>query len=70
MDEMDFRGMVTTSGVDSIATDSANRMSAYMTGHKSSLNAMGVYEGNDPDPNRLHRVAFPLLRLVLSRARA
>jgi len=23
-----------------------------MTGHKSSVNAMGVYEGNDPDPNR------------------
>ncbi len=56
MDLMDFRGNVTTSGVDSIATDSANSMSAYMTGHKSSVNAMGVYEGNDPDPNRHPRV--------------
>jgi len=51
-DQMDFRGIVTTSGADSISTDSANSMSAYMTGHKSSVNAMGVYEGNDPDPNR------------------
>ncbi|MDO5699557.1 MAG: alkaline phosphatase [Dermatophilus congolensis] len=50
MDRMDYRGMVTTSGYDSIATDSANSMHAYMTGHKSSVNAMGVYEGNNPDP--------------------
>jgi alkaline phosphatase len=56
MDDMDYRGIVGTSGVDSIATDSANSMSAYMTGHKSSVNAMGVYEGNDPDPNRHPRV--------------
>lgn len=52
MDRMEFRGLVTTSGADSISTDSANSMSAYMTGHKSSVNAMGVYEGNDPDPNK------------------
>ncbi|WP_129668886.1 alkaline phosphatase [Phytoactinopolyspora endophytica] len=51
MDQMEYRGLVGTSGVDAIATDSANSMSAYMTGHKSSINAMGVYEGNDPDPN-------------------
>jgi alkaline phosphatase len=52
IDRMQFRGLVTTSGSDSISTDSANSMSAYMTGHKSAVNAMGVYEGNDPDPNR------------------
>ncbi|MDO5627294.1 MAG: alkaline phosphatase [Mobilicoccus sp.] len=51
MDTMDYRGLVTTSGYDSIATDSANSMSAYMTGHKSSVNAMGVYESNATDPN-------------------
>ncbi len=56
MDRMDYRGLVTTSGADSIATDSANSMSAYMTGHKSSVNAMGVYEGSDPDPNKHPRV--------------
>lgn len=52
MDQMEYRGHVGTSGYDSIATDSANSMSAYMTGHKSSVNAMGVYEGNDPDPRK------------------
>lgn len=56
MDRMGFRGVVSTSGVDSIATDSANSMSAYMTGHKSSVNAMGVYEANEPDVNRHPRV--------------
>jgi alkaline phosphatase len=56
MDQMEQRGLVGTSGVDSIATDSANSMSAYMTGHKSSVNAMGVYVGNDPDPNAHPRV--------------
>lgn len=52
LDQMEYRGLVGTSGCDSIATDSANSMSAYMTGHKSSVNAMGVYEGNDPDPRK------------------
>ncbi|WP_166345454.1 alkaline phosphatase [Phytoactinopolyspora limicola] len=56
MDRMEYRGMVGTSGVDSIATDSANSMSAYMTGHKSSVNAMGVYESNEPDPDKHPRV--------------
>jgi alkaline phosphatase len=52
MDRMEYRGIVTTSGVDAIATDSANSMSAYMTGHKASVNAMGVYEGLDADPSK------------------
>jgi alkaline phosphatase len=56
MDQMEYRGSVGTSGVDSIATDSANSMSAYMTGHKSSVNAMGVYEANEPDVNKHPRV--------------
>ncbi|MFJ9696137.1 alkaline phosphatase [Kitasatospora sp. NPDC101183] len=56
MDQMDARGIVGTSGADSIATDSANSMSAYMTGHKTSVNAMGVYESNEPDPNKHPRV--------------
>jgi alkaline phosphatase len=50
MDTLDYRGNVTTSGSDSIATDSANSMSAYMTGHKTAVNAMGVYPGNSEDP--------------------
>jgi alkaline phosphatase len=42
--------LVTTSGYDSLVTDSANSASAYATGHKSVVNAMGVYENSDPDP--------------------
>lgn len=56
LDQMQYRGFVTTSGADSISTDSANSMSAYMTGHKTSVNALGVYESNEPDPNRHPRV--------------
>ncbi|MEU6646863.1 alkaline phosphatase [Saccharomonospora sp. NPDC046836] len=52
MDRMEYRGHVGTSGADALATDSANSMSAYMCGHKSSVNAMGVYEANDPNPNK------------------
>lgn len=46
MDTMEARGVVTTSGLDSIATDSANSASAYATGHKGELNALGVYPDN------------------------
>jgi alkaline phosphatase len=56
MDRMDYRGMVTTSGYDAIATDSANSMSAYMCGQKSSVNAMGVYAASEPDPAKHPRV--------------
>ncbi|MDR1019232.1 MAG: alkaline phosphatase [Synergistaceae bacterium] len=42
--------LITTSGYDSLVTDSANSASAYATGHKSVVNAMGVYENSDPDP--------------------
>ncbi len=42
-DDMPNMALVGTSGVDSIVTDSANSMSAYTTGHKSSVNALGVY---------------------------
>lgn len=49
MDRMEYRGHVGTSGADALATDSANSVSACMTGHKASVNAMGVYEGNNPD---------------------
>lgn len=42
-DDMPYMALIGTSGVDSIITDSANSMSAYTTGHKSSVNALGVY---------------------------
>src|SRR5262249_3160543 len=37
-------------GSDSIITDSANSASAYATGHKSAVNAMGVYADRTRDP--------------------
>src|SRR5215831_7321230 len=40
---MDDMALVSTAGTDSIVTDSANSMSAYTTGHKSCVNALGVY---------------------------
>ncbi|MCM3749536.1 alkaline phosphatase [Paenibacillus pasadenensis] len=46
MDKLQQRAYVTTSGMDSIVTDSANSASAYMTGHKSAVNALGVYPDN------------------------
>lgn len=43
MDDMPAMALISTSGTDSIVTDSANSMSAYTTGHKSCTNALGVY---------------------------
>lgn len=48
-DDMPNMALVGTSGVDSIITDSANSMSAYTTGHKSSVNALGVYVSRAKD---------------------
>jgi alkaline phosphatase len=38
-----------TSSTEAVATDSANTMSAYMTGHKTAVNALGVYADRTPD---------------------
>ena len=43
MDDMPHMALVSTAGTDSIVTDSANSMAAYTTGHKSCVNALGVY---------------------------
>ncbi|MDQ7988597.1 MAG: alkaline phosphatase [Candidatus Dactylopiibacterium sp.] len=43
MDDMPAMALLTTQGTDSIITDSANAASAYTTGHKSCVNALGVY---------------------------
>jgi alkaline phosphatase len=50
IDDMPQMALVATAGSDSIITDSANSASAYATGHKSSVNAMGVYADLTPDP--------------------
>ena len=43
IDDMPNMALISTSGTDSVVTDSANSMSAYTTGHKSCVNALGVY---------------------------
>lgn len=49
MDGLPAMATVGTSGTDSIATDSANSASAYNTGHKSAVNALGVYASRAAD---------------------
>lgn len=50
MEKLEHNAVITTSGYDSLVTDSANSASAYATGHKSVVNAMGVYEDSTKDP--------------------
>ncbi len=50
MDDMPHMALVATAGSDSIITDSANSASAYATGHKSAVNAMGVYADRTANP--------------------
>ena len=49
IDDMPHMALVATAGIDSIITDSANAASAYATGHKSAVNAMGVYADRSKD---------------------
>jgi alkaline phosphatase len=49
MDDLDYAAFIGTSSTESIATDSANTMSAYMTGHKTAVNALGVYADRTKD---------------------
>jgi alkaline phosphatase len=49
MDAMPHMALLGTSGVDSVMPDSANTASAYATGHKSSVNALGVYADRTKD---------------------
>ena len=50
IDDMPYMALVATAGSDSIITDSANSASAYATGHKSAVNAMGVYADRTANP--------------------
>ena len=50
MEKMPHNCLITTSGYDSLTTDSANSASAYATGHKSVVNAFGVYADSTKDP--------------------
>ncbi|MEY9756009.1 alkaline phosphatase [Bradyrhizobium yuanmingense] len=50
IDDMPHMALVATAGSDSIITDSANSASAYATGHKSAVNALGVYADRSASP--------------------
>src|SRR5215469_4117761 len=56
IDDMPHMALVATAGSDSIITDSANSASAYATGHKSAVNAMGVYADRTANPSDDPRV--------------
>ncbi len=56
MDDMPHMALVSTSGTDAVVTDSANSMSAYTTGHKSCVNALGVYCAQNASPHDHPRV--------------
>ena len=50
IDDMPHMALVATAGSDLIITDSANSASAYATGHKSAVSAMGVYADRTASP--------------------
>ncbi|WP_062230578.1 alkaline phosphatase [Aureimonas sp. N4] len=65
MDDLDHMAFVGTSSTNSVATDSANTMSAYMTGHKTAINALGVYADrtkNSFDDPKVETIAEALRR--------
>ncbi|MGB3876951.1 MAG: alkaline phosphatase [Shinella zoogloeoides] len=65
MDDIPPVAFIGTSSTHSIATDSANTMSAYMTGHKARVNALGVYADRTPaslDDPKVETIAEALRR--------
>jgi len=50
MDKFPVLGHQMTHSLDSFITDSANSATALYTGHKSSVNALGVYADSSKDP--------------------
>lgn len=49
LDDIPPAAFIGTSATNAVATDSANTMSAFMTGHKTAVNAIGVYADRTPD---------------------
>ena len=65
MDDIPPVAFIGTSSTHAIATDSANTASAYMTGHKSRVNALGVYADRTPaslDDPKVETIAEALRR--------
>lgn len=50
MDKFPALGHQMTHSIDSFITDSANSATALYSGHKSTVNALGVYADTSPDP--------------------
>ena len=50
LDDMPYAAFIGTSSTNSIATDSANTASAYMSGNKTAVNALGVYADRTKNP--------------------
>ncbi|MBP7240959.1 alkaline phosphatase [Amaricoccus sp.] len=65
LDDLQYAAMIGTSSTNSMATDSANTASAYMSGHKTAINALGVYadrtEDSQDDP-RVELISEALAR--------
>ncbi len=65
MDDLERSAFIGTSATNGIATDSANTMSAMVTGHKTAVNALGVYADrtkNSLDDPRVETIAEALRR--------
>ena len=72
MQTLDRLALLTTNGYDSVMTDSANSASAYATGHKSCVNALGVYCDGDAqatDPALVDDFNDPRVELITERIR-
>ncbi len=59
MDDLERMAFIGTSATNAVDTDSANTMSAYMTGHKTAVNAIGVYADRTPKHPSMIRVLKP-----------
>lgn len=49
LDDLQYAALIGTSSTNAVATDSANTASAYFTGHKTAVNALGVYADRTKD---------------------
>ena len=66
MDTLDVTGMVMTSSLNSVITDSSPGMAAYATGQKNDNGTSGVFPDNTPEPFDNPRIEYigELLRRV------
>lgn len=58
MDTLPVTGMVMTSALNSVITDSSPGMSSYVTGQKHNNNQEGVFPDNTPDPFDNPRIEY------------